>query len=120
MIRKEVSSYPVSIFICGNAEDIQDECRDYADEIGFCVTVTATTYVFRNGEEDGWIIGLINYPRFPAEPEAIWLHAEALAARLCVKAEQQSYTIQAPDKTVWFSHRDQAPTHPTTQEPAHV
>lgn len=105
MKRVEVSSYPVSIFIAGRASDIEDQCRTYADEVGYCVTATPTTYIYRGGEEEGYIIGLINYPRFPATPEQIWGHAEALAERLRVEAGQESYTIQAPDKTVWISHR---------------
>jgi len=105
MRRIESPSYPVSIFIAGRASDIEDQCRTYCDEVGLCVTCTPTCFVFTDGEEEGYIVGLINYPRFPSWPEAIWAHAEALAARLCVEASQESYTIQAPDKTVWFSHR---------------
>jgi hypothetical protein len=107
MTRKEVPSYPVSIFIAGRASDIEDQCRTYCDEIGFCVTVTPTTFIYTDGEEEGYIIGLINYPRFPMTPEQIWGHAEVLAERLRMEADQQSYTIQAPDKTVWYSWRDE-------------
>jgi hypothetical protein len=32
-----------------------------------------------------------------------------LAERLRTEANQQSYTIQALDKTVWFSHRPEDP-----------
>lgn len=105
MKRVEVPSYPVSIFIAGRASDIEDQCRTYCDEVGLCVTCTPTCFVYTHGEDEGYIAGLINYPRFPSTPEAIWAHAEALAERLRTEADQQSYTIQAPDKTVWFSHR---------------
>lgn len=105
MKRVEILSYPVSIFIAGRAADIEDQCRTYCDEVGLCVTCTPTVFIYTHGEEDGYIVGLINYPRFPSEPATIWAHAEALAERLRVEACQQSYTIQAPDKTVWFSHR---------------
>lgn len=107
MKKVEVSSYPVSIFIAGRASDIEDQCRTYCDEVGFCVTATPTTFIYTDGEEDGYIIGLINYPRFPMSPKQIWLHAETLAERLRLEAEQESYTIQALDKTVWYSHRHQ-------------
>jgi len=105
MKRIEAPSYPVSIFIAGRASDIEDQCRTYCDEVGLCVTCTQTCFVYTNGEEEGYIIGLINYPRFPSDPATIWAHAEALAERLRDEASQDSYTIQAPDKTVWFSHR---------------
>lgn len=105
MKRVEIPSYPVSIFIAGRAMEAETICLDYCDRVGLCVTVTETTYCFTGGEEAGVIIGLINYPRFPSTPEAIWAHAETLAERLRQEAGQDSYTIQAPDKTVWFSHR---------------
>ena len=106
-ISEPVPSYPVSIFIGGTASDIEDMCRTYCDEVGLCVTCTPTRYIYTDGETDGYIVGLINYPRFPSSPEAIWAHAEALAERLRIEADQQSYTIQSPDKTVFYSHREQ-------------
>tara|TARA_R110002074_G_scaffold262994_1_gene435095 strand:+ start:11258 stop:11611 length:354 start_codon:yes stop_codon:yes gene_type:complete len=111
MTRAEAASYPVSIFIAGRASDIEDQCRTYCDEVGLCVTCTPTTFIYTNGEEEGYIVGLINYPRFPSTPDAIWSHAEALAERLRLESGQDSYTIQAPDKTVWISHR-------TTESPS--
>jgi hypothetical protein len=110
MKRVEVASYPVSIFIAGSAWEAESACLDYCDATGFCVSVTETTYCYTGGEEAGIIIGLINYPRFPKEPHEIWARAEELAAMLRERLGQESYTIQAPDKTVWFSHRaeDQA------------
>lgn len=107
MKRAEVLSYPVSIFIAGSAFEAETLCLDFCDEVGLCVTVTETTYCYTGGEEAGVIVGLINYPRFPSTPEAIWQRAEQIAARLCAGLKQQSYTIQAPDKTVWFSHRQE-------------
>ncbi len=100
-------SYPVSIFIAGNYAVAVDLCRAYCDEIGLCVTVTGTIYVYTGGQESGVIVGLINYPRFPVEPAEIFGKAEALALRLIDGLGQQSATIQAPDKTLWISFRDE-------------
>jgi len=105
----EVPSYPVSIFIAAESIfEAETVCREYCDDVGFCVTVTETVYCFTGGEQSGVIVGLINYPRFPKEPAEIWAHAEMLAAQLRERLKQDSYTIQAPDKTVWFSHRTEA------------
>ena len=104
-MNRSVESYPVSIFIAGNVRDATDECRRYCEEVGYCVTVTETKYVYRGGDEPGVIVGLINYGRFPAEPEAIFRHARHIADRLCERLQQESYTIQAPDRTLWVSHR---------------
>lgn len=105
MKRVLVPSYPVSIFIAGDADAAYYPCREYCDRVGLCVTLTATDYIYQGGFERGVIVGLVNYPRFPKEPDAIWSQSETLAALLCERLGQQSYTIQAPDKTVWFSHR---------------
>jgi hypothetical protein len=101
----EVPSYPISIFIAGSRRKADEICRSYCDEVGLCVTVTETDYCYTGGQEAGVIVGLINYPRFPSEPAAIWHRAEVLAERLCAGLNQESYTIQAVDRTVWFSHR---------------
>lgn len=105
MTRAETKSYPVSILIAGDYTKALELCRIYCDEIGYCVTVTPTSYIYTGGQEAGVIIGLINYPRFPSEPSAIWDCAEQLAAQLRDALGQESYTIQAPDNTVWFSKR---------------
>lgn len=105
--RSECPSYPVSIFMGGDLQDAEKICRAYCDESGFCVTVTPTNYIFTRGEEDGFIVGLINYPRFPRAPEVIWKRALELAAMLRENLEQDSYTIQAPDRSVWISFRAQ-------------
>ncbi len=114
----EVSSYPVSIFIAGNAREASLTCRGYCDDIGLCVTVTETRFMYTGGMQFGVIVGLINYPRFPSDPATIWARAEALGERLCKKLNQESYTLQAPDKTVWFSHRPEDAACPPPFPPA--
>lgn len=101
----EAPSYPVSIFMAGDAEDAEAICQEFCDDGGYCVTVTRTNYIYTGGWEEGFIVGLINYPRFRMPAESIWTNADVLAALLCERLNQQSYTIQAPDRTIWFSHR---------------
>jgi hypothetical protein len=108
--RAEAPSYPVSIFVGGGVWEAETICLAYCDEVGLCVTVTETTYLYTGGETGGVIVGLINYPRFPSTPAAIWGHAEALALRLIEGLKQESASIQAPDKTVWISFREQSET----------
>jgi hypothetical protein len=101
----ETLSYPVSIFIAGAEAEARRICREHCDEAGLCVTVTATEYVYTGGEESGVIIGLINYGRFPSEPEGIFARARELALKLIEGLGQESASIQAPDKTLWVSFR---------------
>lgn len=103
---KACASYQVSIFIAGDEKLARMVCREFCDKEGLCVTVTPTAYVYTGGEEPGVIVGLINYPRFPSAPGAIFATANALAEKLCEMLGQHSFTIQTPDATFWTSWRE--------------
>lgn len=102
----EAPSYPISIFMGGQGKAAALWARGYCDDVGFCVTVTETRYVYKGGFTFGVIIGLINYPRFPLTSDELWAHAEAIGNLLCRKLQQESFTIQAPDRTRFYSDRD--------------
>jgi ferredoxin len=106
IVMKASDPYPVSIFMAGDEITARDSCRDFCDAVGLCVTVTPTTYVYTDGSEYGFIIGLINYPRFPVKQKAQLIQtATDLALKLLVDCNQQSFTIQGPDFCKWFSRR---------------
>jgi hypothetical protein len=81
-----------------------DEARGvvqaYCDEVGLCVTLTPTEYVYTKGGEPGCIVGLINYPRFPSTRKQIRDHALVLGERLRVALGQFKVTVVMPDETV--------------------
>ena len=106
MITKHAPSFPVSIFIAGDPGEARRICRQFCDEEGLCVTVTPTTYVYTGGEEAGVIVGLINYPRFSAGPRAIETKARSLGMLLKAELGQESFSIQTPTETTWFSWRE--------------
>jgi hypothetical protein len=108
MKRVETLSYPVQIFIAGDAAQATELCREYCDDTGFCVTITPASYVYTGGQESGLIVGLINYGRFPSEPRAIFARAKRIAEMLLKGLGQESVSIQAPDKTLWISERTDA------------
>ena len=60
LITKHTSAYAVSIFIAGDYDNVIRYCVDYCTNVGLCVTVTPTNYSYRNGSENGVIVGLIN------------------------------------------------------------
>lgn len=107
MIEQECPSHSISIFIAGSVWEAETVCREYCDAVGFCVTVTGTNYIYTDGEEAGVIVGLINYPRFPEKPHEIEAHAFALGDLLRERLNQQSYSIQTPERTIWRSWREQ-------------
>lgn len=102
---KHADSFPVTIFIAGSYRKALKIAQKYCDEIGYCVTVDHTCYVYKGGKEEGIRVGLINYPRFPASLTAIIDRAIELAELLRVGLKQESYSIQTPSDTIWYSYR---------------
>ncbi|WP_426263522.1 hypothetical protein [Sphingomonas sp. PWP1-2] len=95
------------LIAAGSIFEAETICCDYCDSVGPCVTVTEPTCCYTGGEEAGVIVALIDYPRFPSTAAAIWDRAEQFATVLRESLNHDSYTIPAPDRTVWFSHRDE-------------
>lgn len=104
-VLKAESSYPASLFIAGDYDQAVKSAREYCDEISWCFTVTKTMYVYKGGQEEGVIIGLINYPRFPNSPSTIDSHAMALGLKLIKDLNQQSFSIQNSYHTCYVSFR---------------
>lgn len=105
--RAEVPTYTADIWIGGNVFDAESICRAYCDDVGFCVSVTPTSFQYMGGTTSGVRVGLINYGRLPSTPKAIFAHAETLADLLITGLGQESASIVASDRTVWLSRRKQ-------------
>lgn len=102
---KRARSFPVTIFIAGSYSKAIKILQEYCDEISFCVTIQQTYYIYKGGKEAGITVGLINYPRFPAEPSDIIDSAKEIAEKLRIGLDQESYSIQTPHDTIWYSYR---------------
>ena len=109
MVVKAVSTYEAKIY-CGLKEgydgrthilaEVELICQAYCNQVGFAVTITGTKFVYKNGYEDGVIVGLINYPRFPSTKKQIREHAIAIAKKLQSEFKQQRVSIVFSDKTM--------------------
>lgn len=81
-------------------------CSEYVNEVGLCVTLTETEYIYSSdhGEgyagESGVMVGFINYPRFPSDSNIIRERALGLARILKKALNQHRVTVQFPDETV--------------------
>lgn len=95
----------VRIFIAGRFAAAEDACRRFCFEEGLCVTVTPTSYVYTGGAEEGVIVGLINYPRFPSSSLNLYSTALALAEHLMDALCQGSCTVQDRDTATWLNRR---------------
>ena len=111
----EANSYSISLYVGfknmsdGTQQDIRlakHICQKYCDDMGLCVTVTPTEYIYTNGNESGCIIGFINYPRFPQSNKQIFDHAVNIAKLLKAAYHQNKVTLVAPDKTLMISDDD--------------
>lgn len=104
-MQKVVPTWWITIFIAGDYEQAKVHCRKYCHEIGLCVTVEPTTYIYTGGEEAGVRIGLINYPRFESLSGDLMSKAIHLAELLRTELCQDSYTIMDSNNTYWHSNR---------------
>lgn len=98
-------TYWVKIYIAGPIEVAKQLIRKRAKQKGMCVTIEPTTFMYTGGEEVGYVVGFINYPRFPKENSEIWNEAILLANHLMLETGQDSFSVMDPYKTDWYSER---------------
>jgi hypothetical protein len=82
-------------------------CQDFVNDIGLCVTLTPTAFVYKYGRENGMTVGLINYPRFPDAQMNIKVKAFRLAKLLMSAYRQQRVSVVFPDETFTLSQEDE-------------
>jgi hypothetical protein len=106
MINKTASTYWVKIYSSGSIETAKQIIREDVLQEGLCVTIEPTTFIYTGGEEVGFVVGLVNYPRFPSEPEKIKDRAMSLAMKLLEGTYQHSTMIMTPEETIWITKRE--------------
>jgi hypothetical protein len=82
-------------------------CREICYKEGLCVTVEPTVFIYTGGEEVGFVIGLLNYPRFPCSEEQLNLTADLLVESLLNATFQHSALIVTGNNTRWITRREQ-------------
>lgn len=104
---KEVQTFTANIFLglkegyegkANNIEDVYSVCEEYCNTIGLCVTVSPTRFIYSDGYEDGCVVGIINYPRFPSTAEKITELAIKLAEILKEGFKQTRVSVVTSDK----------------------
>lgn len=86
-------------------DDVRTICDKYINEIGDCITITPTEFRYVGGDEQGVIVGYINYPRFPHSEEEITTRALRLAELLRDGLGQERVSVTAPDKTYMIGQK---------------
>lgn len=99
-------TYWCRIYMSGPVEVAKQVLREECWREGLCVTVDETLYIFTGGEEAGFVVGLVNYPRFPCEPANLRERAWVLVEKLLAATHQSSAMLVTPELTEWVSRRD--------------
>lgn len=98
----------IEVFMAGDIVHAKQVIRRFCRATPCCVTVTPTTFIYSGGEESGFVVGIRNYPRFPAEAEVLGTLADRLGSALTDELGQHSYmTVEHGGKTTWRSTGEQ-------------
>lgn len=99
------STHWVRLYLSGPIEAAKQAIREDCLREGLCVTIEPTTFIYTGGEEAGYVVGLINYPRFPSDQETIDARAMDLMKKLLAATFQTSALMMTPTKSEWISTR---------------
>lgn len=102
---KVEKSFPITIHMAGKYSTAQKILKKYCDAVGFCVTLNTVEYIYKDGNEYGIRVGLINYPRFPNDPATLTSKAIEIAELLREGLKQESFSVETPVETIWYSYR---------------
>lgn len=103
---EQAPTFWAKIYLSGPIEVAKQIVRASCLEKGLCVTVDPTNYIYTGGEETGYVVGLINYPRFPAQQQEIEKRATKLLHDLLAGTYQQSALLMMPQYTRWITTRE--------------
>lgn len=100
-------THTVRLYLSGPIEVAKQAIRADTLRAGLCVTIEPTTYIYTGGEEAGYVVGLLNYPRFPCEPQELEDRARDLMHKLLTATHQHSALMVTPECSEWVTVREQ-------------
>lgn len=95
------TSYSVRIYLSGPIEVAKQILRRECQRNPICVTIEPTVFIYPGGEEAGYVVGLINYPKYPKTEQEILGRARELMERLRSETYHDSGLILTPETTEW-------------------
>lgn len=96
----------VKLYLSGPIEIAKQVIRKECLREGLCVTVDPTTFIYTGGEETGYVVGLLNYPRFPTLSHLLIERARNLALKLLEETFQNSALMVTPGYSEWITIRE--------------
>lgn len=103
---KVAQTHVVRLYLSGPIEVAKQTIRAACLAEGLCVTVEPTLFIYTGGEEAGYVVGLLNYPRFPKEPAELQRRAVDLMHQLLEATYQHSALMVTPTQTLWVTKRE--------------
>lgn len=87
-------------------QEAYDICQRYCDKHPFGVEVSPTKFIYHKGCENGAVISIINYPRFPKTDYELRQIACELAFILMTEFKQERISIVGSDSTLMLEKSD--------------
>lgn len=97
-----VVTYTVTIHMAGDIDTARRRLLREVYEHGLCVTIAPQSFIYTGGEEAGFAVGFVNYPRFPSQPKELWARAREIAFLLIDACCQRTALVVASDRTEWL------------------
>lgn len=98
-------TFRLTIFMSGPIEVAKQYLREECMREGLCVTIEPTLFIYTGGEESGFRVGLLNYPRFPSTAAELRDRALRIAGELLVVTRQHSALMVDAEESRWISRR---------------
>lgn len=105
--RETASTFTVRLYLSGPMDVAKQIIRAECLREGLCVTVEPCTFIYTGGEEAGYVVGLLNYPRFPTTKAALTERARDLMHKLLDGTYQHSALLVTQEATEWVTKREE-------------
>lgn len=105
MKKLKCPTYTAEVFIAGDISVAKQLLREYCLQ-GFCVSIEPVNYIYTMGEESGFVVRIINYPRFPRTQEEIKQKGIELGELLIKGLHAGSCSVVCTDETIFLSRRE--------------
>jgi len=93
------------VYVGGDIKTAEMVCRELCFPKGLCVTIEPLKYIFAGGTEEGYRIGLIQYPPFPGDEDKLKDKAVMVGKAVARANYQWSFSIVMPDEVLFCSRR---------------
>lgn len=84
----------VRIYMAGDYDTARAVLRKHCSMEGACFSIQRADYIYSGGEEAGFVVNMINYPRFPSNISRIFALAATIGHKLMEELGQGSYTLE--------------------------